>query len=598
MHLLLAQKGSINESDEAIDLGQTPGGVLFLSAADTELASLADALKAAGDKAVGQSGPELRLANTMQLTHPMSIDVYASDMVAKAKLVIVRLLGGKAYWDYGVETLHAVAVENGVKLAFLPGDDKPDPVLQEYSTLPAEDCGRLWQYLLESGPQNAEAFLAFCNHLIGRGEAPQASVPLLKAGLWYPGDGICDLTAIRHHWKPGAPVVAINFYRALVQSGGLQPIEAMVAALTERGLNALPMFISSLKDAVSVETVRGVFAEAEPCVVLNTTGFAVSSPTGDHQGTVLDESGAVVLQMILAAGSKEAWQSSSQGLTSRDLAMNVALPEVDGRVLSRAIAFKKADEFDEQVQANIVRHVAEPDRVSFVADLAANWAKLRGTAHKACKVAIVLANYPNRDGRLGNGVGLDTPAGTINVMQALREAGYHLHDFPADGDALMTFLQEGPTNAGNDGRINRVRLDLDVYQRFFSRLPAEVRKQVEARWGEPETDPYFLDGSFALPIAEFGNVCIGIQPARGYNIVPTETYHSPDLVPPHGYLAFYAWLRDIYRSHAIIHMGKHGNLEWLPGKALALSQVCFPEAVLGPLPHLYPFIVNLSLIHI
>ena len=362
--------------------------------------------------------------------------------------------------------------------------------------------------------------------------------------------------------------------------------------MLERGLNPLPVFISSLKDTISVATVRELFSNAKPAVVLNTTGFAVSSPTGDHQPTVLDETGAVVLQMVLAGGSKEAWQSSSQGLSSRDLAMNVALPEVDGRVLTRALAFKNAEYFDEEVEATIVRHVALDDRVAFIADLAANWAKLSITKPKARKVAIVLANYPNRDGRLGNGVGLDTPAGTVNVMNALKAAGYHLHDFPDTGDGLIGYLQQGPTNAGNDGREIRVTLKAEIYQRFFDGLPQKIRDEVSARWGEPSKDPYFINGVFALPLAEFGNVVVGIQPARGYNIDPTETYHSPDLVPPHGYLAFYCWLREIYHSHAIIHMGKHGNLEWLPGKALALSQECYPEAILGPIPHLYPFIVN------
>ncbi len=590
MHLLLAQKGEISQGDEAVDLGQSPADVLFLSAADTELASLSDAMRAMGSEA-----PGLRIANLMQLTHPMSIDVYAQDMVAKAKLVIVRLLGGKAYWDYGVETLHALAVEKGVKLAFLPGDDKPDPVLQQYSTVGGEDCSRLWHYLLEGGPENSAAFLSYCNYLTGLQndvERPAEATPLLKAGLWYPGEGICGLDRVRHHWKEGAPVAAISFYRALVQSAGLQPIEAMVFALAELGINALPVFLSSLKDPVSIETLRALFAEAPPSIVLNTTGFAVSSPTSQSSGTVLDENGAVVLQMVLAGGSRQAWEASPQGLSSRDLAMNVALPEVDGRVLTRALAFKNADTFDERVEANIVRHVADPGRTAFIADLAANWAKLRATKPNARKVALVMANYPNRDGRLGNGVGLDTPAGTIEVLKALRTEGYRLHEFPADGDALMRHLQEGPTNAGNDGRIIRVRLTLETYQRFFDTLPVKLREEMTERWGGPQGDPYLVEGSFALPIAEFGNVCIGIQPARGYNIDPTETYHSPDLVPPHGYIAFYAWLREVYHSHAIIHMGKHGNLEWLPGKALALSETCYPEAILGPVPHLYPFIVN------
>jgi len=587
MHLLLAQKGSINESEEAIDLGQTPGDVVFLSAADTELASLSDAAAQ-----LPEGCASFRLANLMQLNHPMSVDVYAASIIAKASLVVVRLLGGKSYWDYGVETLFACAHENGVKLVFLPGDDKADPELARYSTLGADETARLWSYLLEGGPANSAGFLAYCNHLIGKGDMPGDPVPLLKAGLWWPGEGVVPLSVIQRHWKDSRPVVAINFYRALVQSGGLQPIEAMVDALGARGINALPVFVSSLKDDLSIETVRSVFTEAAPSVVINTTGFAVSSPGASHKSTVLDEGEAVVLQAILSGGTIQSWSTSSQGLSSRDLAMNVALPEVDGRVLSRAIAFKNGDNFDEKVEATIVRHLAEPGRIAFVADLATAWANLRRALPARRKVAIILANYPNRDGRLGNGVGLDTPAGTLNVLRALKQAGYDLEDFPANGDDLIAYLQEGPTNAGNDGRKIRVVMGLSEYQAFFNGLPDKIRDEITVRWGEPEADPYFVKDGFALPLAEFGNVVVGIQPARGYNIDPSETYHSPDLVPPHGYLAFYAWLRNSWNAMAVIHMGKHGNLEWLPGKALALGGDCYPEAILGPVPHLYPFIVN------
>ncbi|MFN6943261.1 MAG: cobaltochelatase subunit CobN, partial [Parvibaculum sp.] len=242
--------------------------------------------------------------------------------------------------------------------------------------------------------------------------------------------------------------------------------------------------------------------------------------------------------------------------------------------------------------ANLVSHQPDAGRMRFVAELAANWAKLRATEPADRRVALVMANYPNRDGRLGNGVGLDTPAGTIEVMRAMRDACYDIADLPANGDALMQALVAGPTNAANDGRVIRERLSVSNYIKFFEDLPKEVKERVATRWGAPEADPFHLDGAFALPLMRFGKLMIGIQPARGYNIDPKETYHSPDLVPPHGYLAFYAFLRREFGAQALIHMGKHGNLEWLPGKALALSETCFPEAVFGPLPHLYPFIVN------
>ncbi|MBB3393047.1 cobaltochelatase CobN [Rhizobium sp. BK275] len=332
--------------------------------------------------------------------------------------------------------------------------------------------------------------------------------------------------------------------------------------------------------------------DLKPDVVINTTGFAVSAPGADREPTVLEANDAIVLQAIFSASSREAWAASSQGLSARDLGMNVALPEVDGRVLSRAVSFKAAARYDAAVEANIVSSEPDAGRMTYVAALAANWARLRQRNAAERRIALVMANYPNRDGRLGNGVGLDTPAGTIEVMRAMAAAGYPVADIPADGDALMRHLMAGPTNSGFDGRVVRETLSLSRYTSFFSSLPVQIQDEVTGRWGDPEADPYLREGGFALPFARFGGLLIGIQPARGYHIDPKESYHSPDLVPPHGYFAFYAFLREEFGADAVVHMGKHGNLEWLPGKALALSETCYPEAILGPLPHLYPFIVN------
>ena len=578
MHLLVQQAGAVAEPDEAVDLGQDPADVLVLSAADTELAALAAARGRMDD------APTLRLANLTALAHPMSVDVWAERTLAGSKVCILRVLGGHGYFAYGLETLYALAVRQGIAFAALPGDAKPDASLERFSTITPAAREKLWNYLCEGGEGNAAAFLQATSALAGghsNADAWPSPLPLPKAGSWATlpsGDG---------------PVVALTFYRALVQSGNTEPIAALCEALAARGLRPLPIFLSSLKDPVSCETVRTLFAAAQPSAIVNLTGFAASQPESGL-GTVLDEADVPVLQAVLSTADRASWEGSSQGLGPRDLAMNVALPEVDGRVLSRAVAFKDASAFDRAVQCNIVRHVAEPDRIAFVADLAAAWCRLRQTPVAKRRTAIVLANYPNRDGRLGNGVGLDTPAGTMVVLHAMDEAGYALEKLPETGDALIERLMKGPTNAATDGRTISETLPLADYNGFLETLPQSVRSRVEERWGPIEADPFFLpdQGAFAIPALRFGHVAVGIQPARGYNIDPKETYHSPDLVPPHGYLAFYAWLRRSFDAHAIVHMGKHGNMEWLPGKALALTAACLPEAVFGPMPHLYPFIVN------
>jgi cobaltochelatase CobN len=329
-------------------------------------------------------------------------------------------------------------------------------------------------------------------------------------------------------------------------------------------------------------------------LVLNATGFAVSSPGGARQPGPFDGLDAPVLQVIFSGGSLKAWEEGTQGLSARDIAMNVALPEVDGRIMSRAVSFKAEMRHDPATQCPIVAYAAVDDRIAFVAALARRWILLRRTPAAERRVAIVFANYPNRDGRLGNGVGLDTPAGTWTLLRAMAEAGYALENLPADGQALIERLAAGPTNDRNRRRRSAAgaRYSLDAYRTYFAGLPHALRESITQRWGEPENDPFVEDQHFVLSAFSLGKVVIALQPARGYNIDPTASYHDPDLVPPHGYLAFYAWLRHEVAVHAVIHMGKHGNLEWLPGKALALSETCWPEAALGPLPHLYPFIVN------
>ena len=420
----------------------------------------------------------------------------------------------------------------------------------------------------------------------------------------------------------------IVFYRALLLGAGTAPVDALAEALLARGLAPMPVAVASLKDPLSVATLHGLMERAAPAVILNATAFssatheAPSGPLGDAPAD-----GAPVIQVVLSGSSEAAWAEGTAGLAARDVAMNVALPEIDGRLLSRAVSFKGEARFDAATQCSVAANRARPDRVAWVADLAAAWARLRRTPSAGRRVALILANYPNRDGRLANGVGLDTPASTIAVLDRLAAEGYPVEGAPATPEALMARLLSGPTNWLPDraARDGGERLSLADYRAWYARLPDAVRERVEARWGPPEDDPFVVadprgggvevdgpggagsgsgapgtaaraagadEGAFALSIHRFGGVVVGLQPARGYDVDPTETYHAPDLVPPHHYLAFHAWIRGSFDAHAVVHMGKHGNLEWLPGKALALSRECFPEVALGPVPNVYPFIVN------
>jgi cobaltochelatase CobN len=592
MHLLAATPGAIDDGKEPVDLGQTPADVVVISAADTELAALS------GARGEMDTAPSLRLASMMHLMHPMSVDLHLDHCATKSRLVIARILGGIGYWKYGVEQYAARLRAAGVPLALLPGDDKPDAELRALSTVAEDDYDALWSYLVEGGPENTASFLTYAQAVLDGGPKPEPARPLLKAGVYWPGAGVCDLDAARAGWTEGAPVVPIVFYRALVQGAGLNPINRLVKSLSRAGLNPLPVFVASLKDPLSQATLESLFTASPPSVILNCTSFAVGSPHAGDAATVNPlaapyANAATVFQVVLAASAEDAWAEGLTGLSARDIAMNVALPEVDGRVLSRAISFKGEAYFDEATECPIATYRAVGDRVQWVTDLAAAWASLRQKPAHDKKVALVLANYPNKDGRLANGVGLDTPAATVHTLGLLRDDGYDVTP-PDDAQSLMDTMMAGPTNWLTDraDRDGGEVLPLDVYTRHFDALPWAVKQQITDRWGAPDADPFLRDDEFALSIHRFGKAIVGLQPARGYNIDPTDTYHSPDLVPPHNYLAFYFWLRHRWAADAIVHMGKHGNLEWLPGKATALSDTCWPEVVLGATPHIYPFIAN------
>ncbi|PZU58911.1 MAG: cobaltochelatase subunit CobN [Sphingobium sp.] len=589
MHLLSATPGTVSNGDEAIDLGQTPGDIVLLTVADSDLASFA---KAAG--MLGEGAPSIRLANLLRLSHPYSVDLYVETVIGRAKFVCVALLGGKSYWSYGIDEIARVAREKGIAFAAIADGRDEDAGLDAASTLPPDVRMRLRDYLRQGGVANAFGFLQTAARLIG-GDigVPDDPVPVAEAGLYVHGVERPVLADMRARWVAGCPVALLVFYRALMTAGTLDAVDAMIEALEGRGINVAAAYVRALREPGARDWLGGFMDEVAPDVILNATAFAASAPGTERTPSVLERADCPILQTVFAGVDEAAWRDSARGLGPRDLAMNIALPEVDGRLFTRAVAFKAAAVHDARTQCDIVVPRVLPDRVAFVAALAANWARLRRTAPGDRRVALVLANYPNRDGRIGNGVGLDTPASAAAILCLLREAGYDTTGAPEEGQALMRLMTGGVTNdLSSLDRPGDVVLPLDEYRPVFAAMPEAARTAITDRWGMPEDDPYVRGGAFRLAIHRFGNVAVAVQPARGYQIDPKASYHDPALPPPHAYLAFHIWLERRFGVQALVHVGKHGNLEWLPGKAIALSESCFPEVCAGPVPQLYPFIVN------
>ena len=595
MHLLSTRPGGhVEDGGQGIvRVAQTPGSIVVLSAADTTLSLLANAAAR-----LGTDFPSVRLANLMWLRQPASLDMYVDDVLRHARVVVIDHLGSPSDWAYVVERVMALAQERGQWLAMFSGDAFEDMQLLLRSTAAHDDCRHLWRCLREGGPENAQAFFSLIGHsAFGLGERPPMPVPLPSAVRYEP-----QALAGSAAWKPGAPVALLLFYRAHLLAGNTAVFDVMLTALATAGLNAVALAVDSLKNPDSYKAVQALVAEHAVAIVLNATNFAIASIDGSDQGnetagkaaTTTLAGDAPVLQLITAGGSQDQWLADPHGLAPRDLAMQVVLPEVDGRILTRAISFKGMAWRCERTELDVVRYEAEPERMAFVAELARRWCVLRHKPNADKRIALILANYPIDDSRIANGVGLDTPASTVAVLQALQADGYTTGELPANGDALIAALLRGITNddSANDARPAAQTFALSDYLEDFDRLPEASRAAVNALWGEPQDTPTLRSGRFTIAGLRFGHVFVGIQPARGRDIDLSATYHDADLVPPHHYLAFYFWLRRAFAVDAMVHVGTHGNLEWLPGKSVALSAACWPDAILGPLPHLYPFIVN------
>ncbi len=564
MHLLPVLGRSLDEEAAAIDLGHTPADIVALSFSDGDLSALAAAHGA------NPGLPSLRLANLARLKHPFSVDLYVGKVAAKARFVLVRLLGGLDYWRYGAEELAAAARRIGFDLAIVPGCDRADPRLDALSTLAEGDLLRLWAWFREGGPDNVADALRFAASRLGRDTAWAEPRPVPPSGLHRP---LCRPA------RAEAPHALVVFYRSALFAADTAPIEALADALRDRGARVSAVFVTSLKDAAAATALGALLAADPPDIVLNTTAF---SARGVEGRTVIDAADAPVLQVMLSGATRDAWEASSRGCGAADLAMNVVLPEVDGRILAGAISFKGEGPRHDALEFATVSHRPEPSRIAHAADLALAWARLRKRPRPERRLACVLSDYPGKGGRAGYAVGLDTPGSLAAIARHLAGEGFDVAPLPAGAD-LMGALTAGAATAV---------MGVADYCRALTRMPRAFVASVEAAWGAPEADAAVEDGSFRFRLVRAGKMVMAVQPDRGRGTDRRADYHDAALLPCHGFVAFYLWLREVERIDAMIHLGTHGTLEWLPGKAVALGEACAPEAVLGPVPVIYPFIVN------
>ena len=545
--------------------------ILLLSTADTELL------------AARASGAGYRTANPMRIS-PEAPGALAA-LTDGADIAVLRLLGGRQAWPAGIAALRAT----GIPLVALGGEPAPDAELMALSTVPAGVAAEALGYLREGGPANLRELAAFLSDtvlLTGEGFAPPEPAPSY---------GVHRLPTDADDGPDHArPTVAVVFYRAPEHSGNTGFVATLCAAFSEHGATPLPVYCSSLRSADPglAELLRPAGAIITTVLAAGGSVAADAGAEGDWDAGALAGLGVPLIQGLCLTSAKGQWREADGGVSPIDAAMQVAIPEFDGRLIAVPFSFK------EEGPDGIPVYVADHERAGRLAGIAVRHARLATIPNQAKRVAIMLSCYPTKHSRVGNAVGLDTPASAVGLLRALRGAGYDLGDgFPEDGDTLIhTLIAAGgyDTEWLTEEQLSAApaRVPLPVYREWISSLPDGFRRRLTAQWGEPPGELYIDGGDIVLAALRFGHVVVMIQPPRGFGANPVAIYHDPDLPPSHHYLAAYRWLDEVFGADAVIHLGKHGTLEWLPGKGLGLSDECAPDAVLRDVPLIYPFIVN------
>ena len=560
--------------------------VLLLSTSDTDLITAR----------AGSAG--FRWANPSRL-----VDGELTELLTGADIVVVRILGGYRAWQGGIDMCAA----SGLPVVVVSGEQAPDADLMQRSTVPAGIAVQAHAYLAQGGVANLGQLYAFlCDTLLmtGFGFGPPALIP-----TWGWCEHRCEGC---DGWIGGGdahdadrPTIAVLYYRAQHLAGNTAYVNALCAAIKQAGGRALPVYCTSLRTPPDdlLELLRGVDAMVVTVLAAGGATPAAAGAGGADDGWDVKHLAALdipILQGLCLTSSRARWAANDDGLSPLDVATQVAVPEFDGRIITVPFSFKEID------ADGLISYVPDPERCARVAGLAVNHARLRRVPPADKRLALVFSAYPTKHSRIGNAVGLDTPASAIALLKALRAKGYDVGDVPGleadDGDALMHALIE---RGGQDpdwlteGQLagNPIRIPAARYREWFAALPAELTDAMVQHWGPPPGEVFVdrsrnPDGEIVVAAMQSGNVVIVVQPPRGFGENPVAIYHDPDLPPSHHYLATYLWLRHEFGAHAAVHLGKHGNLEWLPGKTLGMSASCGPDAALGDLPLIYPFLVN------
>lgn len=570
MHVIFRESHGLEESEAPRDLGQSPADLVVLSFSDSDLG----AFSAGWHRADGKL-PTLRLANLSALKHPLSVDTYIEQTLEHAKGILIRLIGGVAYWSYGLEQIYAIAKQKGLALAVLPADGRPDERLDGYSTLPTSTLRRLSHLCDQGGEVAAQAALAQLAIAAGLYAGPVTGAKSLPDfGAWTEIDGAFQ-SLEQFQRDPSKPLVLITFYRSYLSASDTAPIRALRASFADRGFQTLGLFAPSLKSPSARKWIEAAIKDLKPSAIVNLTAF---SGRGATNTSPLDVGDVPVFQAALATSDRDSWANSDRGLSPADLAMHVVLPEVDGRIFSGVASFKEAGQRDADLEFARTVHTPDQTQIDAIVGKVKAWTNLAEKSNKDKRLAVVLSTYPGKDWQMAHAVGLDALASVDALCEDLKDQGYCID----------------PMGISFEQMFKKTELEFSIteYKATLNLLPQKLQDDLIAAWGPPESDQDVKNGAFCFKAMSNGNALIALQPERGDLKKRDDDYHDMSRTPRHAYVAFYLYLRTAFDADALVHVGAHGTLEWLPGKSVALSDACWPEALIGALPVIYPFIVN------
>ncbi len=535
-------------------------------------------------------------------------------------IAIFNLHGGKkslSSFDELVQSLQ----DSSVSIYAQSASNEPEIELMKLSTVDDAVYRKVSQYLDYGGRKNFYSLILYlANYFIGSNyEFSEPARPIWE-GIYHPDfDHVPTLKEyLQSKCVAGRPTVGLWFYQSLWQAGNTLFIDRLIEEIERQGANVIPVFLHAAKDVErgtkgAEWVVENLFMkDGRPIidVLISTLMFSLSikpwegSDTGEGQEVARSEEWFIkrlnvpVLKAIVTYNTLADWNESLQGCSPMDISMGIAMPEFDGMLITVPVAARERTDIDPLTGARVIRFEPLPERTNKIVRLSLNWAKLRHIPNSQKKVAIIFHNYPPRDDRIGTAFGLDSPVSVLNIMKAMDDAGYTIERMPENGQALIEDVKSRLTldrRWRSPEELAKRAIDSVTegdYKDWFEQLPVAVQEKMTSAWGEAPGKLFVHKKNLIIPGVINGNIFIGLQPSRGFLEDPAAIYHSPDHPIPHHYYAYYRWIRDVFRADLVMHIGKHGSLEWLPGKSVGLSDSCFPDIAISDLPNIYPYIIN------